>query len=94
MESLYSTVISTESGPKKIEVYCCDVTRFDEKIDILTTSAFEGDYAPTPRTVFRALHDIGISVQELSFAASKGAVVPKKETSRRAYLLFGVAVLL
>lgn len=67
MESLYSTVISTESGAKKIEVYCCDVTRFDEKIDILTTSAFEGDYAPTPRTVFRALHDIGISVQDLSY---------------------------
>lgn len=66
MESLYSTHITTESGQKQIEVYCCDVTVFDENIDILTTSAFEGSYAPTPRTVFKALHDIGISVRALS----------------------------
>ena len=65
-ESIYSTCISTDSGQKKIEVYCCDVTLFDETIDILTTSAFEGSYAPSPRTVFKALYDIGISVQELS----------------------------
>lgn len=66
MESLYSKCISTDSGPKKLEVYCCDVTRFDEPIDILTTSAFERDYIPSPRTVFKALYEIGISVQELA----------------------------
>lgn len=67
MESLCSTYISTEAGNKKLEVYCCDVTLFDEKIDILTTSAFEGSYAPSPRTVFKALHDVGISVHALSY---------------------------
>lgn len=66
MDSLYTTSIATDSGPKKIEVYCCDVTQFDEQIDILTTSAFQGSYAPTPRTVFKALHDIGISVRDLA----------------------------
>lgn len=66
MESIYSTHISTESGQKSIEAYCCDITLFDEKIDILTTSAFEGSYVPTPRSVFRALHNIGISVESLA----------------------------
>lgn len=66
MESLYSASIQTDSGQKKIEVYCCDITGFDEKIDILTTSAFKGSYLPAPRTVFKALQDIGISVLALS----------------------------
>ena len=66
MESLHSTYIATEAGDKKLEVYCCDITLFDEQIDILTTSAFEGSYAATPRTVFKALDDIGISVQVLA----------------------------
>lgn len=62
MESLYSANISTAFGQKKIEVYCCDVTLFDEPIDILTTSAFANSYAPTPNTIFRALDRVGISV--------------------------------
>ena len=66
MVSLYSACIPTDSGQKKIEVYCCDISRFDERIDILTTSAFEGSYVPTPRTVFSALDAVGISVQNLA----------------------------
>ena len=66
MDSLYRASFSTDFGSKSIEVYCCDVTLFDEDIDILTTSAFEGSYYPTPRTVFNALHNIGISVYDLA----------------------------
>lgn len=66
MDRLYRASFSTDFGPKAIEVYCCDVTLFDEDIDILTTSAFEGSYYPTPRTVFNALDNIGISVMDLA----------------------------
>lgn len=66
MECLYSICIPADSGQKQIEVYCGDVTGFAEPIDVLTTSAFRGSYEPTPRTVFKALDDIGISVQALS----------------------------
>lgn len=66
MESLYRTVISTIFGPKSLEVHYCDVTLFDEDIDILTTSAYEGDYHPWPYTVFSALHKVGISVHALA----------------------------
>ena len=66
MIPLYSAPITTPYGQKSIEVYCCDICNFDEKIDILTTSAFMNCYSPTPRTVFEALSNIGISVQRLS----------------------------
>ena len=66
MESLYRTSMSTEFGPKAIEVYCCDVTLFDEDIDIFTTSAFEHSYYPSPGTAFKALNNVGISVKRLA----------------------------
>lgn len=65
MEKLYSVKIKAETT-KEISVYCGDATAFDQSIDILTTSAFIGSYAPTPRTIFKALHDRGISAYELS----------------------------
>lgn len=67
MEPLYSTQIATDFGEKEISVYSCDITKFDREIDVLTTSAFVNSYEPTPRTMFRALKDIGISVKELSY---------------------------
>lgn len=66
MEPLYSTWISTDMGQKSIKVFCHDVSQFEENIDILTTSAFINSYSPTPKTVFKALYDVGISVEDLA----------------------------
>ncbi len=68
MGQLHSAAIQVDGVAKSISVYCDDVTRFSKKIDILTTSAFVNSYSPTPRTVFRALYDIGISVSDLAQA--------------------------
>lgn len=66
MKKLYSTQIGTEFGQKEIAVFCGDILDFDGTIDILTTSAYRNSYQPTPHTVFRALHDVGISVNNLA----------------------------
>lgn len=66
LEPIYSVGISTEFGKKYIDVFCSDITLFDKQIDILTTSAFVGSYHPSPKTLFKALHDIGISVSKLA----------------------------
>ncbi len=68
MKPLYSTIVRTDHGPKTISVYNCNVLDFDEDIDILTTSAFVRSYEPSPRTLFNALHRVGISVKK--YAAS------------------------
>ena len=66
MNKLYSVNIQVGHREKEIAVFCDDVTRFDAEIDILTTSAFQYSYAPTPRSVFGALNSRGVSVRELS----------------------------
>ena len=66
MEPLYSADITTGFGKKSIEIYCSDILEFDEGIDILTVSAFVKSYFPTPRTMIKALYDVGISVKKLS----------------------------
>lgn len=66
MNLLHSVQIHTEHFNKEISVYCDDVTAFEDKIDVLVTSAFGYSYAPTPRTVFNALYQKGIKVDELA----------------------------
>lgn len=66
MALLHSEKLIVNQEEKEISVFCDDITHFGEAIDILTTSAFINAYAPTPRTVFAALADIGISVRSLS----------------------------
>lgn len=66
MTPLCACDVYTDHGMKSVEVYCADVCAFDQPIDILTTSAFQGSYIPTPGTVFRALDQHGISVQKLA----------------------------
>lgn len=66
MIKLYGTYLNTESGPKQIAVYQCDVLDFPEPIDILTTSAFHRSYHPTPRTLFHALYQRKIDVESLA----------------------------
>ncbi len=68
MNALYSVNIPTNDGEKSISVYASDVLSFDESIDILTTSAFQRSYYPTPNTLFHALHRADISVEELAKA--------------------------
>lgn len=63
MQPLHTARVSTEYGEKAIELYCCDILNFDEKIDILTTSAFAGSYEPVHGTMFEALYRVGISVR-------------------------------
>ena len=66
MKPLYSVQINSDFGEKELAIYSCDVRDFDEKIDILTASAYIGSYAPTPRTLFEALWEEGVSVAELA----------------------------
>lgn len=66
MSLLHSEILTVQGEKKEIAVFCDDITNFREPIDVLTTSAFVGSYAPTPGTVFSALRRIGISVRNLS----------------------------
>ena len=66
MGKLHTVQINAEDCIKEISVFCDDVTAFEENIDILTTSAFVRSYPPTPRTIFKALNDKGISVEALA----------------------------
>ena len=63
---LHSVNINTKYGLKEICVYCGSITDFTEDIDILTTSAYIHSYVPTRFTVFEALYNHDISVQELA----------------------------
>ncbi len=64
MGKLYTSKIKVGIHTKEISVYCDDITEFKTSIDVLTTSAFVGSYAPTPRTVFESLYKKGISVED------------------------------
>lgn len=66
MDALCRVPIETEYGVKEIAAFCCDISSFDEQIDILTTSAFMNAYNPSPNTIFRALWDMGINVAGLA----------------------------
>ena len=67
MCKLHSVKIKVENTEKEIAVFCDDITRFEAPIDILTTSAFENSYVPSPGTVFRALYHCGIDVRRLAY---------------------------
>ncbi len=66
MKALYSATVSSDYGDKTIAVYSTDILLFEQPIDILTTSAYYRSYAPTPRTLFKALNDVNISVEDLA----------------------------
>ena len=66
MGRLHSVQINVDNCMKEIAVFCDDVTSLMFPVDILTTSAFVGSYAPSPRTIFSALHNIGIRVDRLA----------------------------
>lgn len=65
MKPMYTTTVATGYGTKEISVFCCDVLDFDEEIHILTTSAFQNSYDPTPRSLFGSLYSAGINAERL-----------------------------
>ena len=66
MNVIHSTRFSTAYGEKTLSVVAQDVTTLGRHIDVLTTSAFHRSYHPTPRTLFAALHGMGINVNALA----------------------------
>lgn len=68
MGKLYTAKIGSGIFKKEISVYCDDITESKIPVDILTTSAYVGSYAPTPRTVFESLYKKGISVEHASMS--------------------------
>lgn len=66
MNTLFSTDFPTKFGSKTITVVQGNALEYPEPIDILTTSAYQRSYHPTPGTLFAALDTVGISVDELA----------------------------
>lgn len=53
---------------RKIQLYYGDLTQLETRqdVDLLVVSAFPNNYDPTEGTLIKALHDKGLSVQELA----------------------------
>lgn len=66
MELLYTVSITGATGKKSIEVIFGDAMKLDEKIDVLSTSAYKNAYSPIPGTMFGALRANGVDVERLS----------------------------
>lgn len=57
--------LDTKYGTRKLEIQEGDIVRSENKKDLLIISAFTKGYDPLPKTIIGALHDIGISINEL-----------------------------
>lgn len=57
MIPMYSNVIYSPTGEKKLEVYTGDLTKFDEYIDLVTFSAFYRCYDPVQGTLVGAIYN-------------------------------------
>ena len=68
MKVLHNAEVMTPFGQKTISVIAGNILELEEPVDVLTTSAFVGDYTPTCDSLFGALDRIGISVQRLARA--------------------------
>lgn len=66
MKALYSTEVATPHGKKTVSVIVGNVLEINERIDVLTASAFVGDYTPMRGTLFGALYGAGIDVRALA----------------------------
>lgn len=66
MKALHTAEVATPFGKKTISVIAGDALSLSERVDVLTTSAFVGDYIPTRGSLFGALDRVGISVYELA----------------------------
>jgi hypothetical protein len=59
--------IPTNSGYKSIELHHADLCDFPKQLDCLVFSAFEGSYAPVPKTLIAALQNtLGVNCSSLS----------------------------
>ena len=66
MKVLHNAEVVTPFGKKTISVIAGNVLELDREVDVLTTSAFVGDYTPTYGSLFGALDRVGISVRSLA----------------------------
>lgn len=66
MERVTGVRLSTPSGEKSIDICCGDLLDLTERLDVMTVSAFRGDYAPVPRTMIHTLGGAGIRVDLLA----------------------------
>ena len=66
MKRLYERKIKTAHGEKTVTVLAGNLLEIDERIDVLTASAFAGGYEPIPNTLFGSLLKVGINVEELA----------------------------
>ena len=66
MEILHTVTVKTPYGEKTISAVKGSVLDLGERIDVLTVSAFIGDYSPVPRTLCGALFEAGIDLYKLA----------------------------
>ena len=66
MNALTSKNIGSMYGEKSISVHCQDICDLTQPLDIMTISAFYGNYEPTPNTLLHALDSHGIPVEKLA----------------------------
>lgn len=66
MKPMVKKIVFTPYGEKSISVFVHDIAEIDEKIDVMTVSAFYRDYIPFRSTIIGAIHTKGISVKDLS----------------------------
>ena len=67
MEIIKSLSVENGFGTKRISVLRGDISELKERLDVLTVSAFIGNYDPIQRTMIGALYSKGISVQNLAY---------------------------
>jgi type VI secretion system protein ImpC len=65
---LDSLVVPHPGGDRRIEIFHGDLAdmRPEDRVDVLVVSAFPNTYTPNPGTLIAALHERGVSVEELS----------------------------
>ncbi len=66
MENMTVARVETPSGSKTLSVAVGDVSSWKTPLDVMTVSAFCGDYSPVPRTMMAALQAQNISVTALA----------------------------
>lgn len=66
-------IVTTNARHKKIQLYNGDLTQLqpEQDVDLLVVSAFPDNYEPTDGTLIGALHQAGLSVEELAHHKSE-----------------------
>lgn len=65
-DALVEKTIPTPYGPKRVSVHSQDILSWERPLDVMTVSAFKGDYYPMQGTLLGALDERGIEVEVLA----------------------------